>query len=312
MFRHQLAINPLINLRSLVHENNLELFERIKNDLNHDQIQSLFVQSCIKGVLCIAKELLQSTQDIDQQKAFRNACRNGRLEIAQWLWQLGSIDLHSNEESAFRHACRNGHLELAKWLWQLGGIDIHAMNEYAFVYTCGSRHLEVAQWLWQLDPNVADATSLRSAHDVRTSGISFYKFMGTGERSELSVSELALATQLDPNIDIHVRGEDAFISACSNNNLELAKWLWQIDPTIDIHAGRDSAFAESCISGNFEIAKWLWKLDPIELRVLNHYSLLSYACKKGNLELAQWLWELDPVFYFRGNLNLNLRVKAGI
>ena len=127
MFRHQLSINPYINLNPLVNDANLELFERIKKDLNHYKIQSLFIESCRKGALMIAKELLKSNSN---------------------------IDIHAKDEAAFRSACHNG-------------------------------HLEIAQWLLQLAQNVADATSLRSAHYVRTFGISFYKFIGTGERSEL-------------------------------------------------------------------------------------------------------------------------------
>ena len=164
MFRHQFITNPSINLAPLIHDANIGLFKVIINDLNRDKAQSLFTKSCKNGALLIAKELLKSNFD---------------------------IDIHENNECAFRFACYEGHLKVAKWLLQLDGkIDIHALNEDAFRNAGGDGHLEVAKWLLQLNQNVAGATSLRSAHDVRTSGISFYKFIGTGERSELSVARL--------------------------------------------------------------------------------------------------------------------------
>ena len=128
------------------------------------------------------------------------------------MWQLDqNIDIHKNNEEPFVYACESNNLKIAKWLWKLDkNIDIHVKNEKVFRCACRNGYLEVAQWLWQLGQYVADATSLRSAHDVRTSGISFYKSIGTGERSELSVSEVALTTQLGQNIDIHALDEKAF------------------------------------------------------------------------------------------------------
>ena len=137
-------------------------------------------------------------------------------------------------------------------------IDIHADEEGAFGWACRNGHLEVAQWLLQLGQNVAGATSLRSAHDVRTSGISFYKSIGTDERSELSVSEVALATQFYLNIDIHARNDEAFRHACEYGRINIAQWL--------------STLCEDylIVMDNDKIVKWLIKdenyiaLDLIE------------------------------------------------
>ena len=195
----------------------------------HVYNENAFRLSCEKGHLKTAQWLWQLDQNINihanKDEAFRYACMYGHLEMAKWLLQLGkNINIHKGKEFAFRYSCGRGHLEIAKWLLQLDkNIDIYAENENAFIYACKRGHLEVAQWLWQLDQNVAGATSLRSAHDVRTSGISFYKFIGTGERSELSVSEVALATQFDQNIDIHAKNDETFRYAICNQ--KIARWL---------------------------------------------------------------------------------------
>ena len=153
MLGHILIKNTVTDLTPFIDDTNIELFETVKNNLDHDKIQSLFIESCKRGALMIAKELLKSNFNIDihsnNEEAFRFACVQGHLEIAQWLWQLdGNTNIHADNEYAFKHACKFGKLEVAQWLWGLDqNINIHANNEFAFVYACFGDHLEVAQWL---------------------------------------------------------------------------------------------------------------------------------------------------------------------
>ena len=64
------------------------------------------------------------------------------------------MDISAKEEEAFCMACKNGHLEVAQWLYQIKpSLDISADNEYAFRCACCNGHLEVAQWIQSLNPN---------------------------------------------------------------------------------------------------------------------------------------------------------------
>ena len=68
---------------------------------------------------------------------------------------LGGVDIHVGGEYAFRWACGNGHLDVAQWLVGLGGVDIHAFDEYAFRRACANGYLECARALVGLDPDYA-------------------------------------------------------------------------------------------------------------------------------------------------------------
>lgn len=107
--------------------------------------------------------------NVDNECAFRCACRNGNLEIAKWLYQLGTEGVGTNKkininilnDDAFRSACVRGHLEVAKWLYQLSiesmdtnkKINVSAENDEAFKWSCHSGHLETAKWLCTLNDN---------------------------------------------------------------------------------------------------------------------------------------------------------------
>ena len=56
----------------------------------------------------------------DDEEAFIDACENGNLDVAQWLYQIKpTIDISAKKKEAFRKACENGHLDVAQWLQTL-------------------------------------------------------------------------------------------------------------------------------------------------------------------------------------------------
>ena len=60
--------------------------------------------------------------------AFSNACSEGHLETARWLWTVCPDQerlkmLHTNNYDFF-HAYRKGHLEVAQWLFDLYETDL--------------------------------------------------------------------------------------------------------------------------------------------------------------------------------------------
>src|SRR5258708_5575801 len=69
-----------------------------------------------------------------------------------------SKDFLLKSKKGFSWNCKNGHLNVAQWLYSLGGVNIHADNEYAFGCSCENGHINVAQWLYWLGTNSSHPT----------------------------------------------------------------------------------------------------------------------------------------------------------
>ena len=127
--------------------------------------QVKFIEACRNGNLELVQKLY-SEYNIDvhagNEGAFRWACYNGHLKVAQWLLSLNldqPIDVHNTNEWVFRNVCEIGNLNMAQWLVSLDldpPIDIHAVGNWAFKGACWKGHLEIAQWLVQLGADFYD------------------------------------------------------------------------------------------------------------------------------------------------------------
>ena len=174
----------------------------IKNMHGKKSIGEIFIEVCMKGFLSYGMFLLKKNKiniNASYEGAFRLSCYHGRIQVAQWLVQLGEsgeykrININANYEGAFRSSCYHGRIQVAQWLVQLGEsgeykrININANYEGAFRLSCENGHIQIAQWLIQL-----------------------------GESGEYK------------RIDINACNEDAFISSCANGHIQIAHWLIQL------------------------------------------------------------------------------------
>ena len=85
----------------------------------------------------------------EDDEVFRFACKNGHINIAQWLYGLeDKPNIHIEDEYAFRLACKYGHINIAQWLYGLEDKpNIHAVDDEAFRFACKNGHINIAQWL---------------------------------------------------------------------------------------------------------------------------------------------------------------------
>lgn len=79
---------------------------------------------------------------------FVKICSFGRLDIAQWLYSTGNIDIHTDDEKPFRLSCCCGRKDIAQWLYELNeDINTSVWNHEAFRCACYFKRIDVVQWL---------------------------------------------------------------------------------------------------------------------------------------------------------------------
>lgn len=134
----------------------LEDIEEIYNEgVSLGILQKAFSETCKTGRLDVLKKILtwgdgKINQGISYERPFRLACRNGHLNIAQFLVQnRPNLNQSFAKEDAFVSACSNGHLHVAKQLmeWRDGKINISANNNRALEFASYCDHLDVVKQL---------------------------------------------------------------------------------------------------------------------------------------------------------------------
>ena len=92
----EIVINPLIGVDNTI----IQLI-----DLNDNIKRKLMLKFSCWGI------------SYNNSDLFLLSCFRGHLEVAKWLiGTFDDIDVHINNDIAFRWSCINGHLEVSKWL----------------------------------------------------------------------------------------------------------------------------------------------------------------------------------------------------
>lgn len=143
--------------------NNLEeiqqLLERFPFIREHsDAPQLLFLEACKQGKLEIVQYFFNIFQNLtinDINEGFQEACSFNQYAVIQWiLSQFPQVDV----TKGFLRACMNGHLDLAESLYEsFSTIDPTSIRYQAFRLTALRGHLNVVQWLVNNFPPSNDA-----------------------------------------------------------------------------------------------------------------------------------------------------------
>ena len=112
----------------------------------------------IWDVCCRSTRWMSSHVDhrFNKDEPFRVACEAGRLDVAQWLWDLDPTnrpDHRAIYDEPFRAACMNGHFGVAQWLWDLcpSNRPQQMLGRCGlFTLMCVHNNLQMAMWLWDI------------------------------------------------------------------------------------------------------------------------------------------------------------------
>ena len=242
-------------------------------------INYCFCYSCENGLLDIAEWLLLLKPNINvsvnDEYPFCKACENGHINVAKWLFSIkNDIDISCDDEYSFCMACYNGHLEIAKWLIEIKPtINISIDDNYSFIHACNNEHIEVIEWLYNIKKNLItniDVISLISNNIEKTSIVDFLFNITPEEQIPSS------------------KWDDAFISACSKNELKFASFIFQKVKNLKIYAKDNEPFYLACRNGHVDIFVWLIGIDP---DLHKKYSVNNYAfynaCSNGHYEIVE-------------------------
>jgi hypothetical protein len=248
-------------------------------------------------------------------------CKQGNLNVVQWIYSLGDMNIHVKNESPFRIACFNGHLKMAQWIYSLGGVDIHIVDDSPFGNACINGQLEVAQWIYSLSDkkpfidNYAYTLIFVEGHlevaqwlysldmfDIHRIGYNMVQKACCGGHMEMIkwLYTLGVNSSYYDNDMFYEQGDETpFTEACENGHLEVAKWLVSFDDDVDIHVRSDWAFRQACTNGHIHIVQWLYSLvDDIHVydKACNSVCQTScFICGNKDTEILKWLISLEGV-----------------
>ena len=274
------------------------------------------------GVGAIRAEIVRRADASNMNRtALHYACREGHLNVANFLIEVGGVDLvmvvDGRNATALHYASQDGQLDVVLYLVSVGGAELVKMvtdtNVTALHWACRNGHLEVAHRLvkaggtelvWAL--NNKNSTALHSA--CLNGHLEVARFL-----VETGGEELVRAGDDTNCTALHL--------ACMNMHLEVAHLLVAMGGVELVRVADTNnwtALHFACFIGNFEVARILVAAGGAELVAAmdRKWTVLHLACQEGHLEVARLLIEAGGAELIRvaGDMNrtaLHLALRNG-
>lgn len=100
---------------------------------------------------------------------------------------------------------------------------------------------------------------------------------------------------------------DAFLRACNSGHLELVSWLYSLGVTMDVF---EDVFIKMCCHNRLETINLLYNLDKSVIRARN-YSAFKYALRMNALPSAKLLYQLDNLILIESLATDTLDILIG-
>lgn len=200
-----------------------------------------------------------------KQKAFREACIYGQVDIASYLCHQYGVNVHDNQSEAINLACAGGHLPLVKFLQVRTGIS-YFLKDTPISQACEYGHLDVLKFLVLIGAKIKGRCGKRAISAAAAGGhleivkylhsINTQLHLGKVLRNACNSGHLNVAKYAySKGADVHLQDDDCIRLASTNGYLEVVQFLYSVGT--DIHANNDAAFHGAVWHGRVEVIQFL-------------------------------------------------------
>ncbi len=194
---------------------------------------------------------------------FTKACKENKLEIAQWIYSTVTdkelLNEHNEYEikELFEHLCLNGLLEVAQWIYSIYHSSFFNKEvydyEYIFVFSVLSNQFSVAQWLLSIQP---DIDILSMSGDVRNNNIIKYICDKRVENNIDSLRQLEFLYSLN-NEYIMENMKNIFSQSIVGNKINILQWCVEKNPKIVNKSTLQKIFTFSAENKYIDVVHWI-------------------------------------------------------
>ncbi len=193
------------------------------------------------------------------ERAFIQACRDGRVEIVEELLAIsgaGEINANAAGDAAFKYACEHGHMDIVKLLLALKGdraVDVHVNFGLPLRLAISRQHESLVRLL-------LDLKGFRRLNINAGLERAFKIACGTGHEG---IVRMLLEEQGDRRVDVHKREEMGFRTACAGNHVSVVHLLLELqgDRRVDVSAADHAAFIQVARTGHLQVLRTLLSLQ---------------------------------------------------
>jgi hypothetical protein len=275
--------------------------------------QESYLEKVIQKHDANLKILIMEGDDSDgYYKIFRDAARNGRLDIMEKLMQLVPECVPdmicAGQYDAFQQASTNGHLDVMERLIELVPEMVHDMisgaygvkKHKAFIGAAKNGHLDVMERFIELAPE--DLPKMISAGESSWDGTAFQKAAESGHLHIIDRLVNLAPDSVQKMIASGVMHQKyaAFLLAATNGHLQIMERLIELAPDnaqAMISENIYDAFQNAAANGHWDSMERLMQLAPNNTQNMisaNYYEAFAYAATSGHLHVMERLIELAP------------------
>ncbi len=217
---------------------------------------------------------------------FIQACKYGNLEIVIFLYSLGGVDIHANDDEAFKVVCTNGHLEILQRLIRASiRIDLPFDNfnilPLGFISACKYGYLEIVKILYELIFHDFGFEEEGFIEAIKNDHFEIAKWLYINSHEYIDFK----------NVDFQIRLENEFkrlVFSITQETEENIRWLYNLFIREKIEFNIDGLFNRYLETGFLQTSKFLYSLGGIDIHKNNDH-LLKYPY---SVDIKQWLRSL--------------------